>query len=129
MGDPPCKGETELAGKVLEFQADMDHDGLPELFIASPCTYGNAGADFFVFRKNGNHYRYLGSLFLHPKAFKVLSMDADHLPKVILYRRHGCCQGSLVTVKHTGSGFTVVEEETIFPQDRDRERYRQIFSE
>lgn len=100
---------------------------MPELFVSSAAIRGNAGGDYYVFRKGGNGYHYLGCLFLHPKAFRVLPMESDKQPKMILYWRSGCCEGTLVTVKHTGTEFVILERETIYPNDRDRERYRQIF--
>jgi hypothetical protein len=114
---------------LIEFEADMNHDGIPELFISTISSQGNAGGEYFVFRKDGDQYSYLGFLFLHPKAFKVLPMEGDQRPKMVLYRRSGCCQGSLITVKYTGTQFVVVSQEIIHPVDRDRERYRELFGD
>jgi hypothetical protein len=112
---------------LTQFEADIDHDGIPELFVSSSKVQGNAGGDYFVFKPQGNNYAYLGSLLLHPRAFKILPMEADRQPRMMLYWRSGAGQGTLATVKYTGREFTVVQKETIEPMGQDRQRYEQAF--
>ncbi len=124
-----CEQDSVKTNQVIEFEADINQDQIPELFVSSTYSQGNAGGEYFVFRRNENHFYYLGSLFLHPKAFKVLPIDNDQQPKMVLYRRSGCCEGMLITVKYTGTRFAIIEQETIYPLDKDRERYRELFGD
>jgi hypothetical protein len=112
---------------LTQFESDIDHDGIPELFVSSTTIQGNAGSDYFIFQKKGATYSYLGSLFLHPQAFRVLPMETDQKPRMTLYRRSGAGQGTLVMVKYTGHEFAVIQKETIEPMGKDRARYEQIF--
>jgi hypothetical protein len=132
IGDPRqwtlrCLDLAASPETLTQFESDIDHDGIPELFVSSTKIQGNAGSDYFVFQKKGETYSYLGSLFLHPQAFRVLPMETDQSPRMTLYRRSGAGQGTLVMVKYTGHEFAVVQKETIEPMGKDRARYEQIF--
>jgi hypothetical protein len=122
-----CLDLAAFPETLIQFEADIDQDGVPELFLSSSEIRGNAGSDYLVFQKNGETYLYLGSLFLHPRAFKVLPPEADRNPRMILYKRSGSGQGKLVTVKYTGHEFAVVQMETIEPMGKDMDRYEQTF--
>lgn len=132
IGDPRqwvlrCLDLAASPETLTQFEADIDHDGIPELFVSSTKIRGNAGGDYFVFQKRGEAYDYLGSLLLHPQAFKVLPLETDKQPRMVLYWRSGCCQGTLNTVKYTGYEFTVVGREPFEPTGKDQNRYSQIF--
>lgn len=123
-----CLGAEASPESLTEFKADIDFDGIPELFLSSSMIRGNAGGDHYVFQKNGRAYTYLGSLFLHPLAFKVLPPEGDRSPRMILYHRSSAAEGTLETVKYDGREFIVVSRETIEPLGRDRDRYDRIFA-
>jgi hypothetical protein len=122
-----CLGLAAFPETLTEFEADIDQDGIPEILISSTKIRGNAGGDYFVFQKRGETYDYLGSLLLHPQAFKVLPLETDKQPRRVLYWRSGCCQGTLTTVKYNGHEFTVVGKEPLEPSGKDQNRYQQIF--
>jgi hypothetical protein len=123
-------GETAARpGSLAEFEADLDQDGSPELFIGSEIARGNAGGTHYVFKKDGGAYRYLGSLFLHPKAFKVLGRGEDGGPRLLRYRRLGAGEGLLETVAYDGRVFAVTRSETVYPQSRDGARLAALFGE
>src|SRR5712672_3661318 len=46
--------------QLESFEADIDHDGVPELFVTSATTRGNAGAAYLVFRSAGHTFFYIG---------------------------------------------------------------------
>lgn len=123
-----CEGGSPSSCKITEFAADIDHDGVAELFFGCRETQGNAGGPHYVFRRDGKQYRYLGSVFLHPKAFRVLPAEQDGLPKMILYRRLSAAEGQLCTVKYTGGTFQIVSQEKIEPTGRDQKRYEDLFN-
>jgi len=127
-----CAGEyaptnPEPTAALDEFERDIDLDGIPELFIIPSVALGNAGGPYFVFQKAGDRYRYLGSLFLHRRAFRILPMDDDQQPKMIVYRRASVSEGELCTIKYTGREFKVIDSETIDPLGKDRAKYQQLF--
>ena len=122
-----CLDLAAFPETLTEFEGDIDQDGTPEIFISSTKIRGNAGGDYFVFQKRGETYDFLGSLLLHPQAFKVLPLETDKQPRMVLYWRSGCCQGTLNTVKYNGHEFTVVGKEPMEPSGKDRNRYQQIF--
>ena len=105
--------------KLESFEADIDHDGIPELFISSAAFRGNAGADYIVFRKVGRTFFYIGDLFLHPKAFRILPLGADHRPRIVTYWRNGGGEGTLAVSTNDGHKFVVVSSEVIRPNDSD----------
>lgn len=124
-------GATEAGGAeactLIELERDLDLDGKPELLLGAVEVSGNAGGPYLFFRATGGSFRYLGSLFLHPQAFKVLPPGPDGRPRVVLYRRLGPDRGKLCTVAYDGRTFLTVEEEEIAPSGRDRERYESLF--
>jgi len=110
------------------FERDIDLDGQAELFVAAAEETGNAGGLHLAFRRVPGGWRYLGSLFLHPAAFRVLPPAADGLPRMALYLRLAADAGKLRTVTHDGNRFVLVGEETIAPLGDDRSRYEQLFA-
>lgn len=122
----PEAGKPEA---LEEFHRDIDHDGTPELFIGSAAARGNAGGTYYVFKPEGKNFRYLGSLFLHPRAFAVLPLTAAGRPQMMRYLRLGAETGRLETMVYQGGAFECVKSETINPAGQDRSRYQQLFKE
>lgn len=104
---------------LLEYLADLDQDGVPELFLGSLVARGNAGGLHYVFSARGTLYQYLGSIFLHPKAFAVLPLSPDGHPMVRRYHRMGAGEGFLDTLVHDGKSFVVTSSEKVFPKEED----------
>jgi len=102
-------------------------DGTAELLIGSRVARGNAGGIHYVFRKQGAAYRYLGSLFLHPGAFKVLGRGVDGRPRMVRYRRLGAGEGLLETIVYDGQAFTVERSEKVFLPAQEAARPHEIF--
>ena len=115
------------ADSLTEFAADFDRDGTPELFIGSKVARGNAGGTHYVFRKRGAAYAYLGSLFLHPAAFKVLAPCEGGLPCVARYRRLGADEGLLEILVYKASTFQLKKSEKVRPQGEDGALLRAMF--
>ena len=121
-GDAAARPES-----LAEFEADIDQDGTAEMLIGSRVARGNAGGTHYVFRKQGAAYRYLGSLFLHPGAFKVLGRGVDGRPRMVRYRRLGAGEGLLETIVYDGQAFTVERSEKVFLPAQDAARPHEIF--
>ncbi|MEW6440615.1 MAG: hypothetical protein AB1640_06705 [bacterium] len=119
--------EAASPGTLSEFQADLYGEGQPALFIGSTVDRGNAGGMHYVFKQEGSAYRYLGSLFLHPKAFETLGPGADGNPRMIRYHRLGADEGLLQSVVYDGKSFVVTRSEKVFAQGRDRARFCELF--
>jgi hypothetical protein len=121
-GDEAARPES-----LTETRADIDGDGEDELLIGSAVDRGNAGGTHYVFRRDGPAFRYLGSLFLHPSAFKVLEPAEGGGARLLRYRRLGAGEGLLETVTYRGGAFTVTQSEKVFPQGADRSKFCGLF--
>ena len=127
-------GDPHAPGSYVEpyrFELDIDHDGVPELFVQCPLSRGNAGADHTIYRRSGDRYVFLGDLFFHPRAFRVLEPTEEHAIRVMYYSRHSGTEGTVVTLGHDGERFEVLERETIYPGDGGtalgQARYTELF--
>ena len=121
--DGPCTEPTAL----VRFELDLDLDGVPELLLGCPAEMGNAGGMHHVFRTRGNVAEYLGALFLHPRAIRVLPAEGDGKPRLVRYVRHGAGEGTLDTVVWDGDRFRVLRTETVHPQGKDAQRLKELF--
>jgi hypothetical protein len=121
--------EAARRGTLNDFAADLDDDGIPELFIGSKVARGNAGSDYYVFKEQGPVYQFMGALFLHPAAFKVIREDGGNQLKMARYRRLGAEEGLFETLVYNGKAFVLIESEKVFPQSKDRARLIKMFSE
>lgn len=119
-------GEGDCA--LVRFEQDLDGDGLPELFISCREAMGNAGGNFFCFRNDGRSYRSLGSLFLHPMAFRVLSPEVGKNPTMLVYHRMNAIEGTLETVEYAGGEFRVIARENLQAGGADSSRYQSLFT-
>jgi len=120
-------GEDDCA--LVRFEQDLDADGTPELFISCREAMGNAGGTFFCFRNDGKTYRSLGSLFLHPMAFRVLAPEVGKNPTMIVYHRMNAAEGTLETVEYAGGEFRVTAREKMQAGGADSSRYRSHFAD
>ena len=118
-------GEAQLES----FEADIDHDGIPELFVTSATTRGNAGASYLVFRRAGRTYFYIGEIGLHRQAFRILPLGADRRPRVLIYWRHGGGEGTFAVLTNDGRKFRTVSSEVIHPGDSGTDEGRRKYEE
>jgi hypothetical protein len=109
-------------GSIAEIHADIDGDGADEILIGSAVDRGNAGGTHYVFHAGGPAFRYLGSVFLHPDAWKPLGPGLDGNPSLLRYRRLGPAEGLLETVVYDGRAFIVRSSEKVDAAGRDRAR-------
>jgi hypothetical protein len=113
---------------LTELRADIfAGDAAPALLIGSLATTGNAGGPHCVFRPEGTAFRYVGSLFLHPRAFKVLPPTEEGRPRMLRYVRLGAGEGLLETVVHDGRAFVVARSEKVYPQGADAAKLCELF--
>jgi hypothetical protein len=117
--------------RLTEFELDIDFDGIPELFVGSFTTFGNAGGAYLVFRIRGSMFYYIGCLGLHPKAIRALPPGPDGSPRLVLYWRDNCCKGTLYTLKNDGKKFVILSRKVIYPGDggteEGRKEYKELF--
>jgi hypothetical protein len=83
-----------------------------------------------VFRREKNTYIYIGDLFFHPNAFRVLPLGADGRPRILIYLRDGGGVGRLEVVINDGRKFQTVSSEIIHPDDggADEGKYEELFA-
>lgn len=112
-------------------EMDLDHDGINELFVDHPRTLGNAGLNHTIYRRQGDRYQRVGTLFFHPLAIKVLAPTDEHPIRLIRYWRTNASEGSLDTIGYENGEFIVLSKETIYPgdggTDEGRARYAELF--
>ena len=111
------------------FEADIDHDGIPELFVTSATTRGNAGASWLVFRTAEHRFAYIGEIGLKRESFRVLPLGADHRPRLLVYWRHGGGEGTLAVLTNDGRAFRTVSSEVIHPDDSGTEEGRRKYED
>jgi hypothetical protein len=121
--------DASHSAALEEFARDFDHDGTAERFITCTAARGNAGSTYYVFKTQGTAHRYLGSLFLHPKAFRILPSGTGTKPTIILYHRLGAAEGLLETVSYEGGAFVTVAKEKVDPTGADAARLHQLFGD
>ena len=119
--------EAGVKGSLTEFSADLDADGVMELFLGSRVANGNAGGLYYVFKPEDSSYAYLGSLFLHPAAFKILGPDKDGRPMMARYVRQGAGEGLFETLIYDGKAFRKIRSEKVFPLGKDGPRLAGLF--
>jgi hypothetical protein len=122
-GEKPCEGPDALR----RFELDLDGDGTPEIFVACPAEMGNAGGPHYVFRRRGQMAEFLGELFLHPKAIRVLPGGAEGPPRLLRYVRKGPGEGTLDTLVYQGGQFRVIHSEVVSPLGKDEQRLKELF--
>lgn len=114
---------------LTEMRADIDHDGVNELFIGSRAGQGNAGMPYAVFKTERQGYRFLGVIFFHQRAFRILPLAPDGSIRLRRYWRSSSREGTLATISHDGGKFIIVESEVIHPGDGGTEEGRRKYSE
>lgn len=120
-------GEGDCA--FVRFQEDLDGDGFPELFVCCREAIGNAGGTFFCFKNDGKWYRSLGSLFLHPRAFRILAPEGRPNPTMLVYHRMNALEGTLETIEYAGGEFRVIAREKLQAGGADSSRYASLFAD
>jgi len=126
-----CDEEAGTAAEpcTLEnLEKDLDLDGKNEWLVAAREQCGNAGCEYLAFASGKDGFRYLGLLFLHPKALRVLPADGKNPVRIMVYVRLGASEGLLRTIVHDGAAFRIVAEERIEPVGKDSRRYDALFA-
>jgi len=113
---------------------DLDRDGIPERLVSEPMTRGNAGVYHRIYRRvDGDQYEYLGGLFFHPLAFRVLEPTDEYPIRVMTYHRSSGSEGTVATFGYRDSAFVVLATEVIHPgdggTDEGRARYAELFGD
>lgn len=121
-------GETDY-WKLQKFNLDIDHDGIPEVFVTSLRLHGNGGGPHLVFQKRGQSYYYIGQLPGRKHTMRVLPIGADGLPRVMTFSNSGEGSGVASVWKWDGKGFTRLSSEVIHSGDSGMEEGRRRFEE
>jgi len=120
---------TVEAARLESFEADIDHDGVGELFITSATTAGNAGGSYLAFRKEGRAFFYIGQIGLSRDVFRVLPLGEDYRPRLLVYERLSGMEGTLAVFTNDGRTFRIVLSETIRGGDSGTDEGRRKFAE
>ena len=117
--------------RVVHCRIDIDHDGNSEWFLGSPATRGNAGMSYLILKRDGEVWRPMGEIFLHPMSFRVLPLASDGSLRLLRYHRLGGSEGVANTLTHRNGQFVVLDSETIRAgdsgTDEGRRRYAELF--
>ena len=120
---------TIEAARLESFEADIDHDGLGELFVTSATTRGNAGAGYLVFRRAGRKFSYIGEIGLSRQAFRILPLGEDGSVRLLVYWGNGGGEGTLSVLSNDGRRFKTVGSEVIHPGDSGTDEGRKKFED
>ena len=115
--------------RLESFEADIDHDGVSELFITSQRLHGEALGPYLCFRRSGPQFHYIGCLGMNRHSFRVLPLGPDKRPRVLVYWRAGGGEtgsGTLATLSNDGVKFIVVQTEEISGEGSSK-KYEQAF--
>ena len=115
--------------RLESFEADIDHDGVSELFITSQRLHGEALGPCLCFRRSGPQFHYIGCLGMNRHSFRVLPLGPDKRPRVLVYWRTGGGEtgsGTIATLSNDGVKFIVVQAEEISGEGSSK-KYEQAF--
>ena len=122
---------TVAEARLESFEADIDHDGVLELFVTSQRLHGNVLGPYLVFRQSGSRFRYIGLIGMNRHNFRVLPLGPDRRPRVWICTRAGGGElGSLTftTLSNDGTRFITFQTEEVSGEG-GRKRYEQFFHE
>lgn len=128
--------ELEREGQILHhdrdvFQLDLDGDGRLETLVEHPLTRGNAGAEHSIYRELGGKYQYIGTVFFHRLALKVLLPTDTYPIRLRRYWRSSGSAGLVHTLGYQDGEFVILFTEVIQPGDggteEGRSRYAELF--
>ena len=115
--------------KIERFELDIDHDGLPELFLTTPRLHGNGGGPHLVFQKRGKFHFYGGQLSGRTNTIRGVPVDADGPPRIMTFWNDGGGRGTASVWKWDGKVFQRISSEVIWSGDRGTEEGRRRFDE
>ena len=122
--------EEEHAFALDAYEKDLDHDGIPELFVTSPSLCGNAGGLQLVFKQQKSGYRLMGEVNFYPRLLRVLPLDREGRPRFVTYWHLSCWEGNLIWITYKDGQFVRTKTEYIQPGDQGTEegnrRYREV---
>ena len=115
--------------RIERFELDIDHDGVPELFVTTPRLHGTGGGPHLVFQKRGRFYLYGGHLPGSKHTMRVLPADADGHPQIMTFSGAGGGRGAASVWKWEGRSFEEISSEVIRSGDSGTEEGRRRFAE
>lgn len=84
------------------------------LFVAATENCGNAGCDFYIFKKaQGKSYQYLPNLFLDCGGFQFLKTKHHGLNDILSYSHLSAAEGTLVRQEFDGKNYQTRENKVI----------------
>lgn len=115
--------------ELKAFELDIDHDGIPEVFLTTPKLHGTGGGPHLVFRKDKLVYFYIGQLGGREQTMRVLPLGSDGTPRVMTFGGNGGSSGIASVWKNDGKRFVPVSTEVIRSGDSGTEEGRKRFEE
>ena len=121
-----------LSPPLTVYREDLDHDGVPEVFIMSQEDMGSAGVcRHLVFKRQGDGYLLIGEVDLSPNGHRVLPLAADGSPQLVTYERMGSAGGMLIWIAYRSGRFVRTQTEWLdSPGDNGTEavnrRWREV---
>jgi hypothetical protein len=114
------------------FPLDIDHDGIPEVFVATIKLHGNGGGPYEVFKKKKGHYWRLGSIDGSSEGCtKSLPLSAEGRPRILTWLRGGAGGGVALTWENRRNRFYMVSKEEIHAGDsgtkEGNRRFKELF--
>jgi len=116
IADGPIEGpdvgawaRNVLAHPLERARADMDGDGVDELFIRQR-PWGRVWAAL-VFRRAGDDWRYVG--YIEATLLRLLGPDKSGRPNLFVYKGYGGGRGTVAKLANDGSGFVHISGQEI----------------
>jgi len=107
---------AEFDSPVLTlYYEDLDHDGVPEVFVYTIHHLGSAGTcPHLVFKHQGGGYVLLGQLVMHPiGGYRILPLTEGGDPQLVTYERAGGAGGNLIWIAYRAGHFVKTRSEWI----------------
>jgi hypothetical protein len=115
--------------KIERFELDLNHDGVPEVFLTTPRLHGTGGGTHLVFQKRGEFYFYGGQISGRKHTIRVLPVEADGRPRIMTFWSDGGGRGTASVWKWDGKAFQAISSEAIWSSDNGTEEGRRRFEE
>jgi hypothetical protein len=103
---------------LIEFDCSHCSAMTDLLFVAATENCGNAGCDFYVFKKaQGKSYEFLTKVFLNHGGFQFLKTKHHGLNDILSYSHLSAAEGTLVRDEFDGTNYQERESEVIPSSD------------
>ncbi len=101
---------------TTRFYLDINDDKKLDL-IAGERWSGNAGGTYFIFLKEEQGHRLLGSIFLHPQGFQLLQKKHNGIRDILNYHHLSAFDGNLYTYHFDGKSYVETSRKHIESKD------------